>query len=218
MNCPGTRGEGDRSGAQSVVGGSSTRLSLELIQLVWGYAQPVAGPLNLQIARGERVGLTGANGTGKSTLLKAIQGEARVHAGEMFVDASDIAYQPQVPVRLEQMPWSVREQLDVLGASTLELPETLHPTLNRRADRLSGGQLQLFAIWGVLAGPADLVLLDEPTSYLDPEHADIVEASLLTMDEEKSAIIVSHDRGFIERTCSRCVELADRIGAEIPHD
>jgi ATPase subunit of ABC transporter with duplicated ATPase domains len=86
--------------------------------LTAGYRQPVVGPLSLSLRRGERLGVWGPNGTGKSTLLKAIGHAAQIFAGRIErAPGLPIAYLDQQPVRLPAMPITGRELLAAAGAT-----------------------------------------------------------------------------------------------------
>ena len=176
--------------------------------LVVGYAGLVLGPLSFRLGAGEVVGLWGRNGSGKSTLLRAIAGQARVLAGRL-VPATGLClgWQLQSPTRLPQMPFTGREYLAFAGAADAALPQRLDALLDHRVDRFSGGQFQLLAVAAVLHGPAELVMLDEPTNSLDPEtEAALVD--LLRADQgDRGVLLVSHERHVLERACSRILEL-----------
>lgn len=181
--------------------------ALVLDAVVVGYEHAVVGPVSVQVHPGERVGVFGPNGAGKSTLLKAVLGHARVHSGRFRLDAKPVSYHPQAPTRLAQMPWTGRELLTLFDATLEGLPDALLPMLDRRVDLLSGGQYQLLGIWSVLAGPANLILLDEPTSYLDREISDAVAMALSGLSAGKAAMVVSHDEEFLAQTCTRTIEV-----------
>jgi ATPase subunit of ABC transporter with duplicated ATPase domains len=180
---------------------------VEVDELVAGYGGPVLGPLSLRLAAGEVLGLWGPNGTGKSTLLKALLGQARVFSGRIRRAAGlGLSYQRQRPVRPSELPLTAREYVRYLGADEHALPSRLRPLATTRIDRLSGGQFQLLAVWAVLAGPARLVLLDEPTNNLDPDGIASL-AVLLSPRAERGVIVVSHERGFLDACCTRVLEL-----------
>ncbi|NEX23073.1 ABC transporter ATP-binding protein [Thiorhodococcus mannitoliphagus] len=188
---------------------------LRLDGLTAGYRQPVVGPLSLALRRGERLGVWGPNGTGKSTLLKAIGHAAQVFAGRVErAPGLRVAYLDQQPVRLPAMPITGRELLRAAGATTRGAPEALEAILRRRIDRLSGGQYQLLWIWSALATDADLVLLDEPTNNLDPGRRDRLIEILTTRHSDQALILVSHDRDFLQRTCSHLLDLEN---GEVKH-
>lgn len=189
---------------------------LRLDALVAGYTRPVVGPVSLTLARGEVLGLWGPNGTGKSTLLKAIGRSARVFSGRIELQlGATLAHLDQQPVQLPAMPVTGRELLRAAGARpewlarTRTRPDVLVPLLKRRIDRLSGGQYQRLWIWSALATGADLVLLDEPTNNLDPANrAALIE--ILTQERDGCGmLIVSHDHDFLECVCSRLFEARD---------
>ena len=115
-----------------------------------GYGQPVVGPVSFSLGRGEIVGLAGANGTGKTTLLNAIIGTARVFGGRVERDrAVGVALLRQFPVRLPEMPLLGSEFLRVAGAAAADVPSQLRPLVDQRVDRLSGGQYQLLQVWAM---------------------------------------------------------------------
>ena len=177
-------------------------------EAVLGYAEPVLGPVTFRLEPGEVLGVWGPNGAGKSTLLRAIAGTARVLRGRLaLAPGLGIAYQTQRPVRLAEMPLTGREFLRFAGGIHAGVPERLRPWLERRVDRLSGGQFQLLNIWACLASGADLVLLDEPSNNLDPEGVALL-AKLLSRPEGHGAVLlVSHEAPFLERVATRRLEV-----------
>ncbi|MBB1125639.1 ATP-binding cassette domain-containing protein [Thiospirillum jenense] len=187
---------------------SDPDLLLRVENLRAGYRQPVVGPVSLTLRRGERLGMSGANGSGKSTLLKAIARAAQVFSGHIErAPAVQVAYLEQQPVRLAAMPITGQELLRVAGATRFPPPAGLAGLLKRRLDRLSGGQYQLLWIWCALASAADVVLLDEPTNNLDPTHCAMLSALLQCLCDEQALLIVSHDREFLMKSCTRQLEL-----------
>ncbi len=178
-------------------------------QWVAGYADPVVGPVSLTLSRGEIVGLSGPNGAGKSTLLRSLLGLARIHAGH-WETRPDLVwrYLPQRPVRPAQAPLNGTEMLRLMQADRLPPPARLAAKLDRRVDRLSGGEYQLLQLWCTLAGPGDVVLLDEPTNNLDPEHGQFAAQAILDRRSAHGTLIVSHDADFLARVCDRCVEVS----------
>jgi zinc transport system ATP-binding protein len=182
---------------------------LEAQALIAGYSGPVVGPLSFAIRPGETVGLWGPNGSGKSTILKALIGTATVFGGRIERTGSpSIAYQGQQSPRLPAMPIRTRELLRALGARASERPpQRLQALLKQRIDRLSGGQYQLLTVWSRLATPAELVCLDEPTNNLDPQGVVALGELLLEQRADRAVLLVSHERTFMERVCSRIVEV-----------
>lgn len=178
--------------------------------LTAGYARPVVGPLSFEVHRGEIVGLAGANGSGKTTVLAAIIGTARVFGGGITCDRSaGVSVLRQFPVHLREMPITVAEMLTVTGSRTDRVPAVFRPLLGLRVDRLSGGQFQLLLAWACLGSPAALVLLDEPTNNMDPQAIAGLGALLTeSRDRGKGVLVISHEAALLNRVCTRVVEVA----------
>jgi len=177
--------------------------------LVVGWQQPATQPLDLTIAAGEIVGLTGPNGVGKSTLLAAMSGRARVFSGRIEQRPGlRLALLRQDVPPVVGMPLSGRELLALTGASPEGLPAWLADRLDIRLDKLSGGQRHYLTLWAILQAPADLVLLDEPTNNLDVAGV----AHLTEHLRDRAAagagiLVVSHDTAFVDAVCDRVIGL-----------
>lgn len=185
-----------------------TQTLIEAQRLTAGYGGPVTGPLSFSIGSGEVVGIRGPNGSGKSTLLKALAGGARIFSGSLKkAEGLTLAFQEQRPVRPEEMPFTGFEYLRYAGADREPPPARLVPFLDRRIDRLSGGQFQLLNIWAVLGGHAEVVLLDEPTNNLDPKGEALLAEILHSEWKRRAVLLVSHEHDFLETACSRVMEL-----------
>ncbi len=182
---------------------------LELQGLVAGWEAPATAPLDLQLAAGEVLGLTGPNGVGKSTVLAAIASRAKVFSGRMLRRPGlSVALQTQEVPPVMGLPLSGRELLDLTGASAKGLPAWLLERLDLRLDHLSGGQRHYLALWAVLQAPADLVLLDEPTNNLDAAGVAHLTAHLRDRAAGGTGLlVVSHDAAFVEAVCDRVLVL-----------
>lgn len=182
---------------------------LRLEQLVAGWQRPATRPVDLALAAGEIVGLTGPNGVGKSTLLAAVAGRAQVFAGRIERRAElRIALQTQDVPPVVGLPLCGRELLALTGASAEGLPPWLVDRMDMRLDRLSGGQRHYLALWAVLETPADLVLLDEPTNNLDRAGVEHLVRHLRELAAGgRGILVVSHDAAFVAAVCDRIVLL-----------
>ncbi len=174
----------------------------------------VLADLELTVMHGERIGFVGANGAGKSVLLKTVVGEIEPTEGEVWVGPSiKIGYlaQDQETLDPESSPLeTVRlSHRCSEGEAVALLMKFLFPYEQvRRANKLlSGGErtrLQLLLL--MLAGP-NLLVLDEPTNHLDIESVEALEAALEEFDG--TVAVISHDRYFLDRIVDRIVEVGD---------
>jgi ATP-binding cassette, subfamily F, member 3 len=174
----------------------------------------VLADLELTVMHGERVGFVGANGAGKSVLLKTVVGEIEPTEGEVWVGPSiKIGYlaQDQETLDPESSPLETVRLAHRCseGEAVSLLMKFLFPYEQvRRANKLlSGGErtrLQLLLL--MVAGP-NLLVLDEPTNHLDIESVEALEAALEQFDG--TVAVISHDRYFLDRIVDRIVEVGD---------
>jgi len=179
--------------------------------LVAGWERPATAPLEFALESGRILGLTGANGVGKTTLLSALAGRARVFSGALEMrPALRLALQTQDVPPVEGVPLSGRELLALTGAAGDGLPPWLVGRLDDRLDRLSGGQQHYLTLWAVLQAPADLVLLDEPTNNLDAAGVAHLASALRRLAGLGTGIVVvSHDHEFVEAVCDQVIVLRE---------
>ena len=188
--------------------------------------------VNFQMQAGERVALVGANGSGKSTLLRVAHGLLKVSAGQVMV-ASELkqAMVFQRPhmlrtsalrfvalgVWLQGTPWREAHELAMHALARVGLQEMAQ----RSARTLSGGQQQRLALARAWALQPHVVLLDEPTSSLDPHAKREVERLLAdwVVASKVSLLFSSHNLGQVKRLATRVVYLeAGRVLADLPAD
>ncbi|HVO15007.1 MAG TPA: ABC transporter ATP-binding protein [Alphaproteobacteria bacterium] len=198
--------------------------ALELDGVSAGYGETVVvDALSLRIAAGERVAVIGRNGVGKTTLLRAIVGRARVARGRIRLFGSDIggmaghrraaAGLGYVPQEREIFPsLSVRENLLIArrpGRWTFESVCALFPKLTERLDhrgtQLSGGEQQMLAIGRALMGNPSVLLMDEPTEGLAPIVVEQLMAAIETLSAEQGITLV-----LVEQNARLALDFAPR--------
>jgi ATPase subunit of ABC transporter with duplicated ATPase domains len=189
-------------------------LSASLLQakeLVAGWQRPATAPLDFSLKNGQILGLTGPNGVGKTTVLSALAGRARVFSGTLALRPGlRLALQTQDVPPVDGLPLSGRELLALTAASPDGLPPWLAGRLDLRLDRLSGGQRHYLALWAILQAPADLVLLDEPTNNLDTAGvAHLASALRARVAAGSGVVLVSHDHDFVAQVCDQVVTLRE---------
>lgn len=173
-----------------------------------GYTVPVVSGVSFDLAPGEVLGVRGQNGVGKSTLLRAIAGAARVFSGSLkrSPDAELLHHRQHWEAGLE-FPLTGRDICALTAANPDAAPQRVRDLLNRRLDQLSGGQGQLVRLWAGLGGTASLLLLDEPTNSLDTSAIDTLIDMIRSSAEKRGIIVVSHESDFLDAVCSRSITL-----------
>ena len=171
--------------------------------------------VTLYLNGGDKVGLIGLNGTGKSTLLKILSGIEQADSGRVTRDPNvQLAYLPQTPVMdddntvMEQVfadfPADFRS-LNEYEARTI-LTRLGIVEFDKKIGELSGGQRKRVALAGVFVHPADILVLDEPTNHLDSEMVTWLEQRLQRFTG--AVIMVTHDRYFLDRVTKKIAELS----------
>ena len=179
---------------------------------------------SFSVNEGEKIGIIGINGTGKSTLLKIVAGIEEPDQGTVARSRNlDIRYLPQNPkfetgdtilesiVRdnvasphmgfgeSHEQVWDLESQAKTI-LTKLGIYE-----FDKRVDHLSGGEKKRVALTSVLLSTADLLILDEPTNHLDSEMADWLEEYLKKF--RGALLMITHDRYFLDCITNRIVEL-----------
>ena len=191
-------------------------VSLDRVSIAFGHL-PLLDAVALQIDPRERVSVIGRNGTGKSTLLRIVNGDLQPDTGTVWRQPAlktarldqDVPLNADRPVfdvvaeghthqLAEDDEWRRRHQVDLV-LSRLQLPP------DAIVDTLSGGWRRRVLMARALVGQPDLLLLDEPTNHLDIEAITWLEIFLA--EYPGAVMFVTHDRTFLQRLATRIVEL-----------
>lgn len=199
--------------------GSNKVLELIKVKKRFGVGASPLQDINLLIRHGERVGLIGANGAGKSVLLKIIIGEYEPDAGEMKIGPSvKMGYYAQEHETLDFDQTLIdavrRAKAFNEGQAVAFLGRYLfgYRQASQKIGSLSGGERSRLQLALLVLSGVNFLLLDEPTNNLDIASAEVLENAL---DEfEGTALIISHDRYFLDRTVNRIVELEGGVLTE----
>ena len=172
---------------------------------------------DFSIQEGEKIGIIGVNGTGKSTLLKILAGQEECDDGQITMGNNlKIAYLPQTPV-FEQgdtvleaaLKGNVSASADDRWTREAEAKAMLNELdltdFDQPVEQLSGGQRKRAALVRVLMSEGDILILDEPTNHLDHEMSQWLENYLLKF--RGAIVLVTHDRYFLDRVVTRIVEI-----------
>ena len=189
-------------------------LSAENISINFGSRQLLAD-VNFYVNPGDKIGIIGINGTGKSTFLKVMAGVLEPDAGRISRDPNmQVSFLSQNPVMddnatvLEQVflhfPKEFRDLNEYEAKSMLS--KLGFTDFTQKVGTLSGGQRKRIALVAALVHPADLLVLDEPTNHLDSEMVAWLEDWLRAF--RGGIVMVTHDRYFLERVVNHITELS----------
>lgn len=219
----------------------SALLAVDKVDLFYGDAQALDG-VSLQIAKGEIVAIVGANGAGKSSLIRTIHGIEKPAHGSIRFDGTDIACWPSFRVceagighvaegRQVFPNLSVLENLEmgatpkrarVLEKQTLERVFTLFPRLSERrrqaAGTLSGGEQQMLAVGRALMAGPKLLMLDEPSLGLAPRVASEIIETLGELNRQGLGILLVEQKAPLALKLAKRVYILSlgRVVAELP--
>lgn len=189
-------------------------LNIEHISKIYG-EKKVFDDISYGIHEGDKIGIIGINGTGKTTLLRMLAGEEEPDEGTVtMANHIVLRYLPQHPEFApeksslncvlegnvtDENQWTIESDAKVM-MTRLGIKDFEQPT-----GQLSGGQRKRLALISVLLSPADILLLDEPTNHLDNDMADWLEEYLKKW--KGSLVMVTHDRYFLDGVTNRIIEI-----------
>lgn len=164
----------------------------------------------LGVNKGDKIGVIGVNGTGKSTFLKIIAGIEEPDAGEIVsgrgVTVSYLAQAPQFNPGDTIVGYVIKDKNNASEAEAKTILTKLGITdFDAAINTLSGGQRKRIALARTLVSPAEVLILDEPTNHLDSDMVIWLEEYIKKFNGE--LIMVTHDRYFLDNVTNRIVEL-----------
>lgn len=177
--------------------------------------QAVLTDVNLRLEEGEVIGLLGPNGAGKSTLMKTIVGLLPPTSGNVqSLPAEEIGYLPEQNPLYEEM--YIREYLRFMarigrrGYTVEEVIEMtgLTPEINKKVGQLSKGYRQRVGLAAALLQNPRLLVLDEPTTGLDPNQLEDIRALIRRLGQDRMVILSTHILQEVREMCSRVVILS----------
>ncbi|MCH1422674.1 MAG: ATP-binding cassette domain-containing protein [Candidatus Poseidoniaceae archaeon] len=182
-----------------------------------GLERPILSNQDLEVRKGDRIGIVGGNGQGKTTLLKLINGDEKLTSGiRDLAPGCEIGYFHQDHATLDFNLTPV-EQIQRLRPdfqygdirAALGRFQFSGDQVTTKLSQLSGGERARVALLKLLLEENNLLLMDEPTNHLDMDSKDTLEEAL--KGYEGSLITVSHDRWFLDQVVNRIWELQDGV-------
>jgi len=182
-----------------------------------GLERPILDNQDLEIRKGDRIGIVGGNGQGKTTLLKMINGDMKLDSGTRdLAPGCQIGYFHQDHATLD-FNLNPVEQIEVLRPdfqygdirAALGRFQFSSDQVKSKLSQLSGGERARVALLKLLLEENNLLLMDEPTNHLDMDSKDTLEEALINY--EGSLVTVSHDRWFLDQVVNRIWELQDGV-------
>ncbi|MFA5041801.1 MAG: ABC-F family ATP-binding cassette domain-containing protein, partial [Bdellovibrionales bacterium] len=179
-----------------------------------GREKVILSKLNLRITRGDRIGIIGKNGSGKTSFLRMLVGEIKPDSGKVKV-AKDLEFSYFDQKRKDLIPeHSLKRVLCPQGSDYIDvMGKTRHvcgylksflfdpKMVNHSVSVLSGGQKNRLMLAKIMANPKNLLILDEPTNDLDMDTLDRLEDMLASY--KGTLLVVSHDRDFLDQTVTK---------------
>ncbi|MEY2934087.1 MAG: hypothetical protein RL033_4836 [Pseudomonadota bacterium] len=198
-------------------------LSVETLSKAYG-EKKVLNAVSFQVRRGERLGIIGINGAGKSTLLRLLSGRQSADAGKVeWGHEARLGYFPQDHTELMAEPgqtaldflWQTAPAEGV-GFVRSQLGRVLFSgdDVKKTVGSLSGGEAARLLFARLAIEKPNVLLLDEPTNHLDFEAIDALVSTLTTY--EGTLLLVSHNRWFVSRLCTRIIEVTHDGLREFP--
>ena len=238
-------GVADRAGARAIEIGAGAVAFENVTFHYGGHAEPLYRDFSLSIRGGEKVGLVGRSGSGKTTFVKLVQRLYDVTGGRIVIDGQEIALATQASLRsqiaiVQQDPVLFHRTLAENiaygrpGASQAEiehaarlanahdfimrLPKGYGTLVGERGVKLSGGERQRVALARAFLADAPILILDEATSSLDSESEALIQQAIERLMEGRTTIVIAHRLSTVRAMDRILVFDRGRVVEEGPHD
>jgi len=195
------------------------RLAVSVNKLSKSYGElKVFRDVSLHVEAEQRVAIVGANGIGKTTLLRSIMGELELDHGKVkWAENAEVAYMPQDNAAAFEQPVTVFDWMRARGKQRDD-DQAIRATLGRMlfsrdemaktVDKLSGGERGRMLFGEIMLKRPNIIIMDEPTNHLDMES---IESLNLALENYPGTLIfVSHDREFVSSIATRVIELTPK--------
>lgn len=188
-------------------------LNIEHVSKIFG-DKTIFDDISLGVHQGDKIGVLGVNGTGKSTLLKVIAGLEVPDDGDVIfgrgIRTAFLPQNPEFPDGAKVLSYVIEGKQDPDGAEPVSEAKTILTKLGifdfeEPVSHLSGGQKKRVALARTLVDPADVLIMDEPTNHIDNDMAVWLEDYLNRF--KGVLIMVTHDRYFLDRVTNKIVEI-----------
>lgn len=202
--------------------------SLELRDLSITYNEIILDKINLEIKKGEKILIKGSNGSGKTSLLRAISGLETDYSGEIFLNGCEVNKESNilnkiirlVPDKADIFFGNIEENINMfsnksvdtntkiiktLGKNNLSLDTVLASSMNN----LSGGEKKLIELERAFQSMGEIFIFDEPLNYIDKNNSDLVIDCIKDFTKDKTVILVSHNES-IEKIADKVYEIKNK--------